>query len=110
MSKIIGYQVVNSVNEHWNDRPSFEVLSQSTAEEEYAAAIAEKPEMGWQLEAIVEGMIEKPTFAFNVPITDSETYSCVALSTGHLTDRERMLLDELARDNTCNIVLGRETG
>ncbi|WP_199438383.1 hypothetical protein [Vibrio owensii] len=62
MKKIIGYQVQNKQQNHWKNRPSYEVLTQLTALQEFQQACIEDPEGNYSLLSIMEGDIEDPTF------------------------------------------------
>lgn len=60
----IGYQVANTATgEHWNDRPSYEVIPYVVAAEEYekAKGFGEK----WELWTIYPDTIEEPTLALS---------------------------------------------
>ena len=58
----IGYQVVHEDGEHWDEKPSFFILSYATACKDWAAAKASKD--GWQLSPICLDTIEEPTFEY----------------------------------------------
>ncbi|WP_439126157.1 MAG: hypothetical protein ACNJA3_27705 (plasmid) [Pseudomonas rhizophila] len=60
---IVGYQVHNGDQEHWADRPSFEILSMEMAHQDLVEAREAQPGAGWLMIAILDGDIEAPTFA-----------------------------------------------
>lgn len=60
---IVGYQVHNRDQEHWADRPSFEILPMEMAHQDLLEAREEQPGAGWLMVAILDGDIETPTFA-----------------------------------------------
>lgn len=58
----IGYQVSNpDTGEHWDDRPSYEVIPYAIALGELVEARKESP--GWELWTILPDTIEEPTLA-----------------------------------------------
>jgi len=61
---IVGYQVVNQFGNHWNNRPSFEILTEETAISELTESRLKQEETGefYQLLSILDGDIEEPTF------------------------------------------------
>ncbi|MDC8832833.1 hypothetical protein [Alteromonas gilva] len=74
---IIGFQVMNTqTGELWNDRPSFEILSERTAVNEYKNA--RKTSKDWSLTPILTGDIEEPTFEHDLLNTDDQ-YKCIGL-------------------------------
>lgn len=106
---IIGYQVMNTVTgEHWNDRPSFEILSERTAIQEFKDA-RESGVKGWLLSPILPGDIEKPTFEYDLLNTDDQ-YKCIGISTGHLTPHDIEQLRHLAARDDFQMVMERDTG
>ncbi|RMM39146.1 hypothetical protein QO021_28640 (plasmid) [Pseudomonas amygdali pv. lachrymans] len=60
---IVGYQVHNRYQEHWGDRPSFEILPLEMAHQDLIEARGAQPHAGWQMIAVLDGDIESPTFA-----------------------------------------------
>lgn len=59
---VLGYQVFcPDTGEHWNDRPSFEILDMATGLDDFTQA--RKDDRFFVLMAITDGMIEEPTFA-----------------------------------------------
>lgn len=60
---IVGYQVHSRDQEHWADRPSFEILSMEMAHQDLVEARGSQPDAGWLMVAILDGDIEAPTFA-----------------------------------------------
>ncbi|EGQ9284483.1 hypothetical protein F7U66_01250 [Vibrio parahaemolyticus] len=72
MKQLIGYQVDNASGIHWNARPSFEILSLTTAMRDFRCATAELPDQNWQLRCIFEGDIESPTFEKGLKPLDIE--------------------------------------
>lgn len=59
--KVIGYQVMNADGRHWNDRDSYEILTEATASKEIDEAW-ETGEPHWYMVAVREGDIEEPEF------------------------------------------------
>lgn len=73
MKKIVGYQVTNPISgDHWDNRPSFEILDQATAIADLEAARA-ATEGHYLLVAILEGDIDDPLFATNALTNILET-------------------------------------
>ncbi len=58
----IGYQVMHEDGEHWDNKPSFFILSYATACKDWESAKTSKD--GWQLSPIYLDTIEEPTFEF----------------------------------------------
>jgi hypothetical protein len=60
LSRIVGYQVVDSHGNHWADRASFLILSEQTAINDLSAA--RNGQGFWTMVAILDGDIQEPQF------------------------------------------------
>lgn len=105
---ILGYQIRNIKGELWGNRSSQQILTEQTALIELKEARAQS-ESGYMMVAVVEGDIANPHFE-NELAACREQYKTVCFSTGHLTGRDCKTLEELALDDSCNMIMKRDTG
>ena len=59
---IIGYQVQDQHGNNWDDRPSYEILTEQTAVKELKLARARYRDDNYNMIVILQGDIEDPTF------------------------------------------------
>ena len=59
---IIGYQVQDQHGNNWDDRPSYEILTEQTAVKELKLARARYRDDNYNMIVILQGDIEEPTF------------------------------------------------
>ena len=105
---IIGYQVKNSQGDIWAARSKLLVLSDKTAISDLNEALTQQPGSDHQITAVIEGSIPNATREGSQ--RNQEQYSCLAISSGDLSDNDMAHLDELAKDPQYNMILSRQTG
>lgn len=62
---VVGFQVQNNNGENWNDRPSYEILTQELAVKDLVEARKQLPAQLWLMVAILENDIQEPTYNSN---------------------------------------------
>jgi hypothetical protein len=77
---IIGYQVQDQHGNNWDDRPSYEILTEQTAIKELKLARARYRDDNYNMIVILQGDIEEPTFEnpSHAPINCDEELSSLA--------------------------------
>ena len=106
---IIGYQVQDQHGNNWAGRPANFILTESSAMDDLALTRSSNKNIKYKVVGVLQGDIANPVFEDELTLT-KDRYSCIGICTSHLSQLDRVSLDEESKPINFNMIASRETG
>lgn len=111
---IIGYQIEDKFGRNWHDNIDLAqgprtVLTENTAVSSLKMLRERYPERGFRMFAVLKDDIVGPFFEWELSASEDQ-YKVIGISTGHLSEEDKIKLNEMAHNSNCGMVTGRDTG
>lgn len=111
---IIGYQIEDKLGRNWHDNIDHAsgpktVLTENTAVSSLQTLKERYPERGFRMFAVLKDDIVGPFFEWELSASEDQ-YKVIGISTGHLSEEDKIKLNEMAHNSNCGMVTGRDTG